>query len=104
MPSNKLQKYRRILLEDTCSRLDSQIARETLKNTPKYKKIQIDSDIRRIIHGEIEQMVKSGKGKVEILTYLMDVYPYPEYTKYYGAWIENKFKQLKIKENSDDGR
>ena len=47
-------------------------------------------------------MAKNGKGKIEILTYLMDVYPYPEFTKHYGTWIDNKFKQLKIKDKSNE--
>ena len=102
--TNKLEKYRKFCLDHDCSRLDSKMASERMKNTPKYKRIQADSNIRRNIHGEIEQMVKDGRGKIEILAYLMDVYPYPEYTKYYGAWIDNKLKQLKIKDNSDEGR
>jgi len=104
MASNKEQKFRRYLLELDFSHMDSEKASEELKNTPKYKKVKADSDVRMQIQNEIKQMAKNRKGRIEILTYLLDVYPYPEYRKYYRTWIDNWFKKLKIKEESDEGR
>ena len=95
---------RKRIFELGCSRLDSEEAIRKRKESPEYKKLKVECDTRLKIQNEIKRMAKEGKGKIEIITYLMDVYPYPEFTKYYGSWIDYRFKKLKIKENSDEGK
>ena len=97
------QKHRKDLFELACSHIDAEEASRKLKETDKYKKIKADADLRIEIQTTIRKMAKEGKGKIEIMTYLMDVYPYLEFTKYYGSWIDYRFKKLKIKDISNEG-
>ena len=103
MPRHSKIERRKRIFELGCSRLDSEEAIRKRKETTKYKEIKADSDIRIQIQTTIRKMAQEGKGKVEILTYLMEVYPYPEFAKYYGSWIDYRFKKLKIEDKSNEG-
>ena len=62
---------------------------------------------RREVHKVIQQMLREGKGKIEILNYLSNTYPDAQCSKYFGQWIDyyyqkqNNIKPEKIVESEE---
>lgn len=102
--ADRQQKFRRDMLNKESCFIETNMAKQKLRNSLKYKKMEEDTHERIRIQDTIEKMAKEGKGKLEILTYLMNEFPDEEKSKYYGIWIHNKFKKLKIKDECEQGR
>ena len=102
--ADRQKKFRRDMLNKESCFIETNMAKEKLRNSLKYKKMKEDNAERIKIQNTIKKLAKTGKSKLFILTYLLNEFPDSEKTKYYGIWIDNKFKHLKIKENNEQER
>lgn len=100
--SNKNEKLRRDISKHYLDCYEAKVKSELLKESPKYKSIQSDSEERTEIQNLIRKMAEEGKKKIEVLIYLNNQFSNSKNSKYFETWIDYHFSQLQIKEEKDE--